>query len=76
MVAGAKLVPADNFEFQQMIARSAHQGSRLLANLPAATAPQCFKRVFKESEEHQRGGVYAEFDPATGTIVVFREYHD
>jgi hypothetical protein len=36
----------------------------------------CFQRVFKESEEHQRGGVYAVFDPATSTAAVFREYHD
>jgi hypothetical protein len=36
----------------------------------------CFQRVFKESEEHQRGGVYAVFDPASATAAVFREYHD
>ena len=76
MVAGAKLVPADDFEFKQMLERSAHKGTRLFQSLPPMTNSLCFKRVFKESEEHQRGGVYAVFDPATSTATVFREYHD
>ena len=76
MVAGAKLAPADNFEFRQRLGRSAHNGTRLFQNLPPLTNALCFRRVFKESEEHQRGGVYAAFDPGTSTVVVFREYHD
>jgi hypothetical protein len=45
-------------------------------NLLASDKFLCFKRAFKESEEHQRGSVYAAFDAATSTAVVFREYHD
>jgi hypothetical protein len=76
LVAGAKLVPADAFEFKQRLERSAHNGTRLFQRLPPMNNVLCFERVFKESEEHQRGGVYAVFDPATSTAVVFREYHD
>jgi hypothetical protein len=76
MVAGAKLVPGDAFEFKQRLERSAHKGTRLWQSLPPLNNPLCFQRVFKESEEHQRGGVYAVFDPATSTAAVFREYHD
>ena len=76
LVAGAKLVPADEFEFKQRLERSAHQDTRLLQSLPPLNHALCFQRVFKESEEHQRGGVYAVFDPATSTAIVFREYHD
>jgi hypothetical protein len=76
MVARAELVPADDFEFRKMLAASAFKNSRLLQNLPPGNIPLCFQRVFKEAEEHQRGGVYAVFDPATSTALVFREYHD
>jgi hypothetical protein len=76
MVAKAKLVPADAFEFKQRLERSAHNGTRLFQSLPPMNNALCFQRVFKESEEHQRGGVYAVFDPATSTAAVFREYHD
>jgi hypothetical protein len=76
MVAGAKLVPADGFEFRKMIEQSTLKKSRLFQSVPQSNDPPCFKRVFKEPEEHQRGGVYAVFDPATSTAVVFREYHD
>ena len=76
MVATAKLVPADNFEFQKKLENSALKDCRLRQSLPPLNNSLCFQRVFKESEEHQRGGVYAVFDPATSTAVVFREYHD
>jgi hypothetical protein len=59
-----------------MLNRSSLKNCRLLQSLPPLTNALCFQRVFKESEEHQRGGVYAVFDPATSTAVVFREYHD
>ena len=75
-VAGAKLEPGAAVEFIRRLEHSAHQGTRLLQSLPPLNQARCFQRVFKEAEEHQRGGVYAVFDPATGTAVVFREYHD
>jgi hypothetical protein len=75
-VTGAKLEPGSALEFNRMLERSAHKGTRLFQSLPPMNTPLCFQRVFKESEEHQRGGVYAVFDPATSTAVVFREYHD
>ena len=76
LVAAAKLVPADDFEFRKMIGQSSLKTSKLFQSFPQPDDLPCFKRVFKEAEEHQRGGVYAAFDPATSTAVVFREYHD
>lgn len=76
MVAGAKLAPTDDFEFRKMIEHSSLKTSRLFQSFPQLNDQSCFKRVFKESEEHQRGGVYAVFDPATSTAIVFRGYHD
>jgi hypothetical protein len=76
MVAKSNLEPVDEFEFQKMLAASAITRSRLFQNRPPPDNALCFKRVFKESEEHQRGGVYAMFDPVTSTAMVFREYHD
>lgn len=76
MVARAKLVPADYFEFSKKLAGSSLKTTRAAKNLPAAGDLICFKRVFLESEEHKRGSVYAVFDPATTTAIVFREYHD
>jgi hypothetical protein len=76
MVAGAQMIPADSFDFTGLLAKSRLQKSTLLQGLPPPNALPCFKRVFKESEEHQRGGAYALFDPATATAIVFREYRD
>ena len=76
MVAQAQLVPADEFEFQKMLDASKLKATRLGQSLPPLTNALCFKRVFKESEEHQRGSVLAAFDPATSTAIVFRGYHD
>ena len=75
-VTGAKLEPGSVIEFNRMLEHSAHKGSKLFQSMPPLNNPVCFKRVFKEAEEHQRGGVYAVLDPATSTAVVFREYHD
>jgi hypothetical protein len=75
-VSRAKLKADSAAEFKRMLEGSAHKGTRLFQSLPPLTNSLCFKRVFKESEEHQRGGVYAIFDPATSTAAVFREYHD
>ncbi len=76
LVARAKLVPADAFELQTFFATSALRTTRLGQRLPALGSVACFKRVFRESEEHQRGRVYALFDAATGTAAVIRAYHD
>ena len=76
MVAGAKFVPVDEFEFQKVLEPSAIKKCRLFQSLPPLTNGLCFKRVFKPGEEHERGSVYAVFDPATTTAVVFREYSD
>ncbi len=76
LVTDAQLVPADNFEFKRMLARSSLKATRLFQQLPPTDGLHCFKRVFKEAEEHERGSVYTAFDPATSTAVVFREYHD
>jgi len=75
-VTGAKLEPGSAVEFSRMLEYSAQKGTRLVQGLPALNHLMCFRRVFKESEEHQRGGIYAVFDPVTTTALVFREYHD
>lgn len=74
-VGRAKLEPVPSLEFSRMLERSSLKATKLFQNLPPGELA-CFKRVFKEAEEHQRGSVYAAFAPATGTAVVFREYHD
>jgi len=76
MVAGAKLVPVDDFEFRKMLEPSALKKSRLYQSLPPLNGALCFKRVFKEGEEHKLGSVYAAFDPATSTAIVLRGYQD
>ena len=76
LVAGAKLAPADDFEFKKMVERSSLKTTKLYHSLPSPANPLCFKRVFKPGEEHERGSIYAAFDPATSTATVFREYHD
>jgi hypothetical protein len=72
----AKLKPIPSLECSRMLESSALKATRLFQNLPQSGDFICFKRVFNEPEEHQRGRVYAVFDPATSTAVVFREYHD
>lgn len=76
MVAQAQLVPSDEFEFQTAFDTSKLEATRLGKSLPPLTNAICFKRVFKGSEEHQRGSVFAALDPATGTAIVLRGYHD
>jgi hypothetical protein len=76
MVAESKLLPVDEFEFRKTIESSAIKTSRVFQNLPPLTSAIYFQRVFKESEEHQRGRVYAVFNPTTGTALVMRVYRD
>jgi hypothetical protein len=76
MAAKMKLVPADEVEFRKTLEQSSLKTTGLYQRLPSASNTLCFNRVFNESEEHQRGGVFAMFDPATSTAVVVREYHD
>ncbi len=75
-VAGAKLEPVPSLEFSRVLERSSLKATGPFQNLPASDKFLCFKRAFKESEEHQRGSVYAAFDAATSTAVVYRAYHD
>ena len=76
MAGRAKLEPVPSLEFSRRLERSSLKGTKLFRNLPPSGVLICFKRAFNEPIEHQRGGVYAAFDPATSTAVVFREYHD
>lgn len=76
LLTQAKLAPLDGFAFQKAFAASALARTRLGQSLPPLTNAVCGQRVFKESEEHQRGSVCAAFDPATGTAAVLRMYHD
>jgi hypothetical protein len=76
MVAKTKLVPVDDFEFRKMLEQSSLKGSNELQSMPHSSDLRCFKRNFKPGEEHERGSIYAAFDPATSTGVAFREYRD
>jgi hypothetical protein len=76
MVNRANLVPVDDFEFRRMFEQSALKQSRLYQSLPPLNDEFCYKRVFKEGVEHELGSVYAAFDPATSTAIVFRGYQD
>ena len=76
LVDRAKLAPADHADFKKMLERSSLKATRAFHNLPASGDCICFKRVFKEAEEHERGSVYAAFDAATSTALVFRAYRD
>jgi hypothetical protein len=76
LAANAKLAPADLFEFREILQSSALRTTRLGRSLAPLTNALGFKRVFKESEEHERGIIFALFDPASATAVVFRKYRD
>jgi len=76
LVAEAKLVPVDEFEFRAMLEKSSLKETGLFKQMPSSGRLQYFRRVFKESTEHERGSVYAMFDPATATAGVFRSYRD
>jgi hypothetical protein len=76
MVAKAKLTPADPSEFKTLLDHSDLKTTGPFKHFPTAGDFICFKRVFNEREEHKRGSVYAVFDPATSTAMVFRGYHD
>jgi hypothetical protein len=76
MVAQTELAPADEFEFRKILDQSAFKNSKLFQSVPSSSDLPCFKRVFKPGEEHQRGRVFAVFDPGTSTAVVLRESRD
>ena len=76
MVAGAKLKPVPEYEFNGVLDRSSLTETRMFQHWSRSGQPACFQRTFNESKEHQRGRVYAAFDPATSTAMVFREFHD
>ena len=69
-------MPVDGFEFKKILQDSNFKTTRLYQNLKPLNNALCFKRVFNEPEEHQRGRVYAAFDPATSTVIAIRKYHD
>lgn len=75
-VARAKLEPIPSLECSRTLERSSLKATKAFQNLPPSGDFHCYKRVFNEPVEHQRGRVYAAFDPATSTAVVFREYRD
>ena len=76
LVAQAQLAPADAFEFRKLLEQSRLRKCRLFQSSPQPDDLPCFKRVFKPGEEHERGSIFAAFDRATSTAVVFRQYRD
>jgi hypothetical protein len=76
MVTRAGFIPADDFELRAMLGHSALKKTWLYLSLPPLNGMLCYKRVFKEGEEHKLGGIYAVFDPATSTAIVWRGYRD
>lgn len=75
-VTDARLKPVPDYEFNSTLEHSVLRKTRTFQYIPHPDLPDCFRRVFNESVEHQRGRVYAMYDPATSTAVVLREYHD
>ena len=76
MVARAKLEPVPDYDFRATFGHSALKETGASQRILRSDNLICFRRVFNEHEEHERGRVYAAFDPATATAVVFREYQD
>jgi hypothetical protein len=72
MVAKGDFVPVDDFVFKEMLEKSALKKTRLCQSLPPLKGEPCYQRVFKEGEEHKSGSIYAAFDPATSTAIVWR----
>jgi hypothetical protein len=65
-----------NLNLNNLLTRTSLTGTALFQDFPKLTNPQCFKRVFTEKGERERGGIYAAYDSTTSTAIVFREYHD
>jgi hypothetical protein len=76
MTSGAQLIPADAFEVTRALSQSSLAQTAIAQKLPRLDAALSFKRIFNEAGEHQRGGIFAAYDPATSTAVVLREYRD
>ena len=76
LVARAKLEPVPDYDFRATLGHSALKETSASQRILRSDQLICFRRVFNEHEEHERGHVYAAFDPATSTAVVFREYQD
>jgi hypothetical protein len=62
-----------SLECSRALERSSLRAARPFQQLPASGNFICFKRVFSESVEHQRGRVYAAFAPANSMAALFRE---
>ena len=75
-VADAELVPVDGFEVEAMLKNSLLNKTSAVRTLPPLDNCRCFKRVFKEGQEKERGSVYAAFDPSSSVAVVLYSYHD
>jgi len=76
MVAKVELTPADAFELEKMFEQSSLKTTGLFKSCPSPGGLQCFKREFNAASEHERGRIYAVYDAATLTAIVYREYRD
>ena len=76
MVAKVELTPVDEFVFREALEKSSVKTTSPGQAFAPLTNAIYFRRAFDEKNEHKRGGVYAAFDPATSTAVLYREYHD
>jgi len=76
LVARSKLEPVPDYDFRATLGHSALKETGAAQKISRSDNLICFRRVFNEHEEHERGRVYAAFDPVTATAVVFREYRD
>ncbi|HEX9046281.1 MAG TPA: hypothetical protein VF988_04585 [Verrucomicrobiae bacterium] len=76
MADGAKMAPADSFEFKKWIEQSSLKDTSLYQGLPPLTNAIYYRRIFNAKEEHERGSVYAVFAPGAATVVVARQYRD
>lgn len=76
LVADAKLTPVDAFELKKFLEPSSLKEAKLFGQIPASDETKAFKRVFKEGEEHERGTIFAVFEPQSSTVAMFRGYRD
>ena len=76
MIEQAKLAPVDGFKFGKMLGRSSLKTTKVFQSLPQPNGLVYYKRTFNAGKEHERGSIFAVYDPASSTAYVFREYHD
>lgn len=75
-IVQSKLESTPGYDLEQTIRRTSLQHTPVYQRIAQLSEPACFRRVFNEETEHERGRIYAAFDSMTSTAFVLREYDD